>query len=321
MSSHIKIGFLGSGDIAVPVLDALLHAPDIDVLFVNTQPDRAAGRKNVLTPTPVGSFAAQSEIPLYKLNVNSEEFHSLLQDCAVDTLVVIDFGQLLKKRVLEFPPAGCINIHASILPKYRGASPIQSVLLHNEKETGITYMAMDVGLDTGDVYHCVPYPLSDEIHAEELLSELGKLAAETVSESLSKIVHGEYARLPQVHENASHCKKIKREDGLLDWSCSALTLECKCRAYAPWPGLWFILATGKKHVRVRITRCKALLEPVKNAPGTLLDIEKNAITVACAEGVLRILKLVPEGKNEMNASDFLRGTPLKIGDLLKTVTP
>lgn len=310
----LNIAFLGSGDIAVPVLRALMDASGIEVSFVNTQPDRPVGRRRQFHPTPVGAFAEAIGVELYKLNVNSDYFHMLLEQKKPDMLLVIDFGQILREHVLSFPVHGCINIHASLLPKYRGASPIQSAILNGDDETGICFIQMESGLDTGPVYHRVRIPLPEHYHAEKLLAHLAELGAAHAPETLIRIASGELRPQPQDHSAATVCRKIRKEHGQADWRKPAGELAAKCRGYYGWPGLWFILKTARKTCRICIT--EAIVRPSQGTPSTVLSAGKEGWVIACGVGALEILRLIPEGKPEMSATEFLRGNPIHPGTLL-----
>lgn len=311
VSQPLTIGFLGSGEIAVPILAALSTAPGIELRFVNTQPDRPAGRKQRLVATPVGNYAERRGLNLTKYNVNSEVFHILLETEQPAMVVVVDFGQILRMPVLEFPKFGCINIHASLLPKYRGASPIQSAIINRDGCTGVTFMQMEAGLDTGPVFHKIRWPFDSETRADELLHQLGELAAVYAADVLKRIAFGGLKAEPQCEGEMCICKKIKKSHGEVNWHLPANTLVAQARGYHPWPGLWFMLQTPKKNCRICITEVLAL--PLCGEPSEILNAGKNRWVVACGEGSIEILRLIPEGKPEMHAADFLRGTPLPTG--------
>ncbi|MBQ6352463.1 MAG: methionyl-tRNA formyltransferase, partial [Lentisphaeria bacterium] len=233
----MKIYFLGSGEIAVPVLRACIASPELELLGVGTQPDRAAGRRGRLSPTPVGMAAAESGLAADKTpDVNAPEFLEKLRALAPDMVLVVSFGQLLRQTLLELPRFGCVNVHASLLPRYRGASPIVQALLHRDAATGVCFMRMDKGLDTGAVYRTLEFPLRGDEYADALELELGELAGRAVAETLTGIASGRYLPVEQDHAAATVCRKIRKEDAWIDWRRDAADIAAMVRAYHPWPG-------------------------------------------------------------------------------------
>ena len=303
-----KIYFLGSGDIAVPVLEKLVQNTDFQVLGVITQPDRPCGRGSKLAPTPVGAAAAAMEsMPLFKTDqVNSPEILQILREAEPDFLVVVSFGQILKADLLTLPRYSCLNVHASLLPRYRGASPIIQSILHRENATGIAFMQMEKGLDTGPVYQMVTYPLNGTETAPALELALGKTAAEHLPDVLLKIASGEMQCVPQDHAAATCCGKIRREHGKINWGASAAEIEAMARAYAPWPGAYFTAHTPDKDVVITILKAK-VREDLSGAPGTVLEASKRGLIIACGENALELLTISVPGKREMAATAFLNG--------------
>jgi len=315
---RLRVFFLGSASIAVPSLEAL-HASDaIELCGVGTQPDRKAGRGNRMTPTPLGRRAEELELQPYKLeNVNDPDFLDILDRLQVDFFLVIAFGQLLRERLLNLPQIACINVHASLLPHYRGASPIASVLLNGEAQTGVSIMKMAKGLDSGPVYEMHTLPIEDDDNAAILQDKLAALAAHEIIPSLEKIYKKTLLPKEQDHEQSTHCSKILKDDGHFQWTSTAEVLWNKVRAYSPWPGAFFFLENPKG--RRRITVCSAVVSELQHneLPGTVLDAGKNHWLMACGDNTaLEILQLKPEGKKLMNGADFLRGAQITVGSQL-----
>ncbi|NQZ56887.1 MAG: methionyl-tRNA formyltransferase [Lentisphaeraceae bacterium] len=313
----IRVFFLGSASIAVPALEALLATDHVELLGVGTQPDRKAGRGNRLTPTPVGKRAEELELAPHKIgNVNDEAFLDTLRKLQIDFLLVIAFGQLLKEPLLKLPKFSCVNVHASILPQYRGASPIASVLLAGEKETGVSIMKMAKGLDTGPVYEIHTLPIEDEDNASTLQDRLAVLAAENIESSLTKIYEKRLLPVEQDHDSSTHCGKILKEDGRIQWQADATTVWNAYRGYSPWPGAFFFIDSPKGARRITITSAQTVDFPHAEKPGTVLDAGKKHWIMACGNNsALEILQVKPEGKKIMAGADFLRGIQVKPGAL------
>jgi methionyl-tRNA formyltransferase len=275
---------------------------------VGTQEDRPAGRKRLLTPTPVGKWCLDESVKAHKIrSVNSPEFIGMLKEIKPDIILVVSFGQLLKEEALSLPSGGCVNIHASLLPAYRGASPVAAAILNGDSKTGVTFMKMERGLDTGPVYRMFEMPLDGTEKAGELEVALGKLAAGKAPRVINEICRGELSPLNQDETDASYAGKIKKCDGVVDWTEPAKLLERKVRAYNPWPGMSFTLEKGKKKVVLKINEASFAEE--KGSPGEIVEAGKNSWKIACGSGALELKKLVPRGKKEMTGPEFLRGCP------------
>jgi len=306
-----SVFLMGSGEIAVPSFERLVDFDAIEVVGIATQPDRPVGRKKVLTPTPVGRWAGERGLDTFKpLSVNSEEFLSVIRGLAPDILLVASFGQILKRDLLETPSIAPVNIHASILPRHRGASPIAAAILAGDGKTGVSFMRMDEGLDTGPVYRIFELEIG-LMNAAELESALGDLAAERVEEMVLEVASGEAVPREQDHSAATLTKKIRKSDGAVDWISPADLLARMVRAYHPWPGAFFFIDTPKRRMRITITAAEPAEQrsgDVSAEPGVTLDAD-DAWIVACGDGALAIRRLIPEGGREMSAAEFLRGRP------------
>lgn len=323
MSELLKVYFAGSGNIAVPVLEVLNKSAEIKLVGVGTQPDRPVGRKKIMTPTPVGSAAAALEgVALHKFeNINAPEALAAIRSCDPDVMVVLSYGQLLKQPLLELPPMGCINIHGSLLPRWRGASPIQQVLLHREPETGVCFMQMEKGLDSGPVFAVFKLDVPENCGAGKLEMMLGELAAAHCVESLLKIRNGELNAVEQVHDAAVICRKITREDGAVDWNSAAEEIEAMSRAFENWPGAYFRFRADGNETVVTINSARVLPD-LSGAPGSLLTPgNRKKLIVACGKGALELLTLTPAGKKTMPAAAFLNGVRGDVMEFLAGKTP
>ena len=323
MNDKLKVYFAGSGRIAVPVLEALVRSEEIEVVGVGTQPDRPVGRKKVLTPTPLGAAAALRGGILHKFdNINAPEALEEIRKCDPRMIVVLSYGQLLKQPILELPPPGCINIHGSLLPKWRGASPIQQVLLNSEKETGVCYMQMERGLDSGPVFKTFAMDVPRGCGADALEMLLGNLAAETCVKTLLDISSGALQSVPQKHEEAVICRKITREDGGINWQESAEKIEAMSRAYENWPGAYFRFRVDGTETLLTVNSARVAADFTAAAPGTLLTPgNRKKMVIACGKDALEILSLTPAGKKSMPVSAFLNGVRGENIEILPGVIP
>lgn len=308
MNGKLKTVFLGSGDIAVPILRALASDERIDVAAVVSQPDRPAGRKRVLTPTPLAAAALELGFePLRVADVNTPEFLDFLHSIAPDFLCVVSFGQILKSGVLALPRVCCVNVHASLLPAYRGASPIVQAICNCDKETGVCFMEMERGLDTGAVFRTLTLPLDGSEYADELELRLGELAAAHAAETLLDIAAGKLVKAPQDPAKVSLCRKISKRDGYINWSYSAARIEAMSRAYFPWPGAVAGFQSGSgKQGALTICSCK-IAEGFTLAPGECAVISGRIIVGCGGNTALEIMELIPAGGKRMNAAAFRNG--------------
>jgi methionyl-tRNA formyltransferase len=313
----MRILFIGTGDIGLPSLEWLLYTPKHQVVGVVTQPDKPAGRKLVLTPPLVKVRALAAGIPVLqpvKIRHAVEELKALNADVAV----VVAYGQILSREVLDVPKLACLNIHASLLPQYRGASPIQAAIRAGDEQTGVTIMHMDEGLDTGDILlmdrvSIVPTDTGGTLH-----DKLALAAPASLEEALDLIDSGPPPRKAQENPFASHCGKLKREDGRLDWTQSARELELLIRAYNPWPGTFTMLPGPEKSVPLKIHRARVIPQAETcPAPGTIVSSDpKTGLIIACGEGLLSLEEVQAEGGKRLPAADFLRGKGLETGLIL-----
>ena len=309
MPKNIKVVFLGSGPIAAPVLEALAAADNITLSAVVTQPDRPSGRKRIPTPTPLAEAALALGIePLRVEDVNSSSFLEFASNLAPDMLCVVSFGQILKTPLLNLPPHGCINVHASLLPAYRGASPITQALLNGDDKTGVAFMLMEKGLDSGPVFEIVERPLDGTEYADTLEIELGKLAGTRIAGVLQQISDNTLTGNAQDQSKVSICRKISKRDGRISWFYPADRIEKMTRAYFPWPGaLCDVLLPGGKSTVINICKAQVATDVSGIAPGECADLN-NRLVIGCGNGTaLEILELIPAGKSRMNAASFRNG--------------
>ena len=310
-----KIYFLGSGPIAIPILESLRVASGVELVGIGTQekPSKTVNGHVRGSYTAVMLHCGKHGIEIERYaTVNTEQFREHLRQLGVEMLVVASFGQILKKELLELPRLGCLNIHASLLPKYRGASPVVASLLHGDKETGISFMQMEAGLDTGPVYRSYSLPILPTDVSDTLEQRLGALAGEKAEQVICEIAAGGLTPVRQDEACACYCGKICKDDGLACWEKSAEELANMVRAYLPWPSVRaYIPARNGSFKMIKITDVVALESREEQArPGEILSAGREGIVVACGSGALKIVRLIPEGKKEMGAVDYLRGNPL-----------
>lgn len=307
-----RIVFMGTPEFAVPSLEALIDTQT--VTGVVTQPDRPAGRGRKLRPSPVKVAAEAAGLPIHQPpSLRERDAAGPLHDWKPDAIVVAAFGQILRPHVLDLPPYGCLNVHASLLPRWRGASPIQHAILAGDEETGVSLMRMDVGLDTGPVYVQETVPVRSDETAQTLHDRLAELGAEMLREHLDAILSGELSARPQNDDAATYAPMIKKEDGCIDWTASAAELDRHVRAMTPWPSA-FTIWDGQR-LKILGARPVANGETPAGEPGEVTGDEGNVIVLA-GEGGLQLLEVQLAGKEAMAAAAFVRGRPEFIGGRL-----
>ena len=307
----MKTVFMGTPDFAVPPLHALIEA-GYEVAAVVTQPDKPKGRGKTLLPTPVKEEALMHEIPVYQPQKvrNNQEFLETLKEINPDIIIVAAFGQIIPKEVLDLPKYGCINIHASLLPKYRGAAPIQQAVIDGEKESGVTIMQMGEGLDTGDMISKIIIPLAPEETGGSLFGKLAQAGAELLIKTLPSIEQGTAERVKQPEESPTpYASMITKQMGLMDFNRSAEELERLVRGLNPWPSAY----TDWNGKVMKIWEAKVLDENTDAIPGTIVKVEKDGFSVQTGDGLLKVLVLQIPGKKRMEADAFLRGYQIETG--------
>lgn len=310
----MKIVFMGTPDFAAGALEALIQAGH-QITAVVTQPDKARGRSGKLQFPPVKECAVAHEIPVFQpAKIKTPEAVAQLKTYEADIYVVAAFGQILSQEILDIPKYGCLNIHASLLPKYRGASPIQHVIIDGERKTGITVMQMNAGLDTGDMLYRKSLPIEETDTYETLHDKLMVLGGEAIVEALPLLEAGKLIPEVQKDEDSCYAPLIKKEMGHIDFQKSAVVLDRLIRGMNPWPSA-YTFYQGKQ---LKIWKAKPLAEDVAEevTPGTIVAVAKDCFDVTCGEGLLRVWELQLEGKKRMSAHDFLLGVRLAPGDVL-----
>ncbi len=307
----MKIIFMGTPDFSVPTLDAIKKDGN-EIVLVVTQPDKKKGRKGILTPPPVKEWAVKNNISIFQpVKLREKQNIEELEKYEADVIVVAAFGQILPKEVLDMPKYGCINVHASLLPKYRGASPIQWAILNGDDETGVTTMQMGVGLDDGDILLQKKVPISSEDTGGSLFDKLSKVGADLLIETLHRIEKNDIVRIPQDDEKATHVGLIKKDFGILSFDEENKYILNKIRALNPWPSAF----TFYKDKIVKIWKAKSVSFNNKGYEyGDLVVENKDELLVVTRNGAISILELQEEGKKRIKAADFLRGHKIEKGD-------
>ena len=310
----MRLVFMGTPDFSVPALEALIRGGHT-VEAVVTQPDKPKGRGGAVQMTPVKEAALAHNIPVWQpAKIRKDpEFLAKLKALDPEVIVVIAFGQILPREVLELPKYGCINIHASLLPMYRGAAPIQQVILDGQKETGVTTMYMEEGLDTGDMLLKTVVPIAADETGGSLHDKLAEAGGDLILETLRGLEAGTLTRIPQEGENF-YAVLITNTLGKIDWTKDAASIERLIRGMSPWPSAYTSLGTKT----VKLWKAQVLPQgpEVKAEPGTVVSVSKDSFSVQTGDGLLLILELQLEGKKRMETAAFLRGCPLKKGDRL-----
>ncbi len=304
-----KIVFMGTSEFAVPILNSL--SENFDVELVVTQPDRRAGRGLKLKPPPVKLAAEALSLKISQPNRVSE-IENKIKEIKPDFIVVCAYGEILPESVLSAAKIEPLNVHASLLPKYRGASPIQSALLNGEKFTGVSVIRMIEKLDAGPIFAQRAVFIEADDNAQTLHDRLSSLGAELITETIKNIVDGKIKNpVPQDEKKATYCRKIKKQDGKIDFSEDAVAIFNKVRAFTPWPSAYAFMEDGR-----RLVITKALPSEGSGEPGSVIKKERDFFEVACGRDSLKVLRVKPEGKREMSAADFLKGYSGKLKKLV-----
>lgn len=308
----MRILFMGTPEISALCLKRIV-SDGYNVVCAVTAEDKPRGRKMLLTPTAVKSAAEELNIPvLTPKTLRNDEFMRELAEINPDIIVVVAYGKILPSEVLNYPKFGCINLHVSLLPKFRGAAPMQRAIMAGESETGVTVMQMDEGLDTGDIISCEKFPIESDYDFEAVHDKSAEIGAALLSKTLADIFAGKAVRIPQDERLASYAKKIEKSDAKVDFTKSSVELDRIIRGTTPIPGAFAYL--GGKMLKI----CKAeVLHGDFGKPGEVISLDGGKITVACGEGALAVTAVIPEGKSKMSAADFIRGRKISKGDILE----
>lgn len=305
----MRIVFMGTPDFAVPSLQALIDAGH-DVCAVYTQPDKPQGRKQILTAPPVKTLALEHDIPVFQPNtLKNEDEQARLRELAPEVIIVVAYGKLLPKAVLDIPPHGCINVHGSLLPRWRGAAPIQWAVIAGDEKAGVTTMQMAEGLDTGDMLLTYETKVGEKETAGELFDRLAQSGAELLTQTLVKL--DEITPRPQDDAQSCYAHMLDKQMAVIDWSKSAHEIDCLIRGLNPWP----IALTTLSGERLKVFAAEKAAG--NGEPGTVLEADpKKGLTVACGEGALKLIEIQLVGGKRMKATDFLRGHVIEVGTKL-----
>ncbi len=307
----MKIIFMGTAELSCASLEKLAVDKNFSVVAVVTQPDRPKGRELKLQFSPVKILAQKLNLPILQpAKARDEKFISQLRELQPDLIIVVAYGQILPPAILDLPKSGCVNVHTSLLPKYRGAAPIQWAIANGEIETGVTIMKMDAGLDTGKIISQKRIPILPEDNSQTLHNKLAQLGADLLVKTIPDFVAGKILPKSQNNSEVTYAAKIKKDDGKIDWSEPAEKILNKLRAFAPWPGVFTFLENNLLKI------WKAEIVEHSGHAGEILSADKNGIVVACGKNALWVLELQREGGRRMSAQEFLAGHPLKSGQTL-----
>jgi len=305
----MRIVFIGTGEIGVPTLQALLRSSEHRLTGVVTQPDKPAGRTQQIEPTPIKRALAGTKMSILQpMRIKGREAIEQVRALRPEAIVVMAYGQILPRDLLEIPPVACLNLHASLLPRWRGAAPIQAAIAAGDPETGITVMYMAEGLDTGDILlqrkiEILPADTGGSLH-----DRLAQIAPEALLDALQMLAKGNAPRIPQDNALATYAPKLTRDDGKIDWSEPAEIIERKIRAFNPWPGAFITISTnGTRNLKI----FSATVVDFGGKPGEILR-SQNELVIAAGKGALSLGEVQLEGKRRMSASEFLRGHAIKV---------
>jgi methionyl-tRNA formyltransferase len=313
----LRIVFMGTPALAATVLDALLAQKEFNVCGVVTQPDQPKGRALKLQPSPVKELAVAKGLPvLQPQRARDAQFIEQVRTLTPDLTVVAAYGQILPQALLDVPKFGSLNVHTSLLPRHRGAAPIQWAILNDDAETGVTIMKMDAGLDTGEIVSEQRTPIRNDDTAATLHDRLARIGGELLVKTIPDFVTGKITPQPQLSEGATYARKISKEDGRLDWSQPARVLWNRVRGLTPWPGTYTFLQRTEGPVLLKILRAEQS-SSTPGAPGEVVSAGRDGIVVACGEGALKIVELQREGGKRLDARQFLAGFPIQPGDRLQ----
>ncbi len=311
----MKIMFMGTPDIAANTLEHLLSG-GLDIAACVTGEDKPRGRGRLLTPTPVKKTALEHGIPVYTpRTLRDADFAALLSEIDPELIVVVAYGKILPKQILDYPPLGCVNMHVSLLPKYRGAAPMQRAIINGERQTGVSIMYMDEGLDTGDIISQDSFDILPEDDFEAIHDRSAVRGSELLLAALRDIEAGTAKRIPQDSSGASYAAKIEKEDAKIDFTKSAKELDCLVRGVTPIPGAYTYL-NGQV---LKIVKQKPI-DIKGKIPGEVIAVDPKgtgSFTVACGDGAMKVLAVIPFGKGKMDAGDFVRGRRIALGDILE----
>ena len=305
----MRVVFIGTGEIGVPTLRALLNSGERELVGVVTQPDKPVGRDQKLTPPPIKAAIAGEKLPILRpKRIKDRQSIEEIRAWSPDVIVVMAYGQILPRDVLEIPRVACLNLHASLLPRWRGAAPIQAAIAAGDRETGITVMYMNEGLDTGDILLQRKIDIAANETGESLHDRLGEISPEALFESLRLLATGKAPRVPQNNALATNAPKLNREDDRIDWSDPADLIERKIRAFNPWPGTFTHVWDESNNTQRTLKIFSAAVVPeIKREPGTIIYADDRGLVFAAGENALALIEVQLEGARRMHAGELLRG--------------
>lgn len=303
-----RIVYFGSPELSVPFLSALVTSADFEVVGVVTQPEKPIGRKAIMTKSPVHAFASQHRVPVFTYtSLKSAEVATELSKLNADVFVVVVYGKIIPKAILNIPKFGCINVHPSLLPKYRGPSPFQEAIRMGEKITGVSIMLLDEGMDTGPILAAQTFPIDDRETSETIQTKIVAIGVPLLLESLKKWTMSDLIRIPQDNSLATYSKILTKEDGKIDWSKSAIEIDRHVRAYKPWPGTYFVWNDAGKITRIVIHETLALETTSHQVPGSIVSDSTRIFVVSGDHSLLELISIQPEGKNKMSPNEYIQG--------------
>jgi methionyl-tRNA formyltransferase len=310
----LRAAFFGTPALALPTLEGMLSRPDLcEVVAVVAQPDKPVGRGKKMRPPPVAKRASALGLPLLQpRRIRTGDFPEALEALNLDIAVVIAYGRILTTRHLETPRFGCVNVHASLLPSWRGAGPIQWAILEGDERSGVTTMWMEEGLDTGPILQVAELPIAPRDTSSSLGTKLAQLGADLLIDTLSELQAGQLTARAQPDDGSSYARILTKDDGILDWSRSAVELDRQVRGLTPWPGT----VCGFRGERLKVHQAVAVAGQHEAPGGTIVGLRGDSMDVACGRGVLRLTQVQPPGRKAQSASDFVRGYHPELGESL-----
>jgi methionyl-tRNA formyltransferase len=311
----MRVVFMGSAELACPSFEALMGLPGVEVVGVVTQPDRPKGRSLKVSPCAAGAAAAGTGIPiLTPVRVNTPAALQTIRELQPDLIVVVAYGQILRPELLALPPLGCINVHTSLLPEYRGAAPIQWAVARGETETGVTIMYMNEGMDEGDIILQVPECIRVDDTAGTLHDRLAVAGAGALLRAIDELQAGTITRRPQDADAVTYAPKLKKADGRIDWTQPAATIRNRVRGFNPWPCCHCRVVSGERTGLLKVLEVR--VDDAAGDAGQVVAVTPDGPTVATGEGAVRLLRVQPEGKRVMSGADYVHGYRLAVGDQL-----
>ncbi len=309
----LRVAYMGTPQIACPSLEALTQIDGYDVVGVFTQPDRPTGRGKKIQSSAIKHLAQSLGLNIFQpISLKGSAIEQTIRSLDLDLIVVMAYGRILPQKILDLSKFGALNIHASILPRHRGAAPIQWAIIEGDNETGVSLMKMDAGMDTGDVVSTMAIPIEETDSTVELTKKISQLGASILARDISKYISGKLIPQRQNESLATYASKIDKENGLIDWTMSAGRIHRRLRAFNPWPSIYTHLPNDSNHT-IKIA-CAEVVD-LKGNPGSVIHLGKNGIVIGCGKKSLLVTQVQRQGAKQLPVSEFLNGYPLAIGDI------